>query len=58
MAYRRAVIINTLANLEEVRQRKGLYLRGPSTLEERADLHRRTTEAGLRPAREAPGEKE
>lgn len=95
MAYRRADIIDTLANLldslqplleevvpgwwdehrplapvieefegweservEEVRQRKGLYLRGPSTPEERADLRRRTTEAGLRPAREAPGEKE
>ncbi|MBC8122466.1 MAG: hypothetical protein H7Y22_11580 [Gemmatimonadaceae bacterium] len=30
------------------RQRLGLYLRGPSTPEQRADLQRRMTEAGLR----------
>lgn len=34
--------------IESERQRLGLYLRGPSTSEQRADLRRRTTEAGLR----------
>lgn len=40
--------------VEEVRQREGLYLRGRSTPEQRADLRRRTTEAGLREEHKQP----